>query len=44
MLLSKAEFDYLTAKRQFNDDYNYTIRYGLVKKQQQFASQELPIL
>jgi hypothetical protein len=43
-LLSKAEHDYLTANRQFNDDYGYTIKSRLEKKLQQFISQELPIL
>ena len=43
-LLSKAEHDYLTANRRFNDDYGYTIKSGLQKKLQQFISQELPIL
>jgi hypothetical protein len=42
--LSKAEHDYLTANRQFNDDYSYTIKSGLQKKLQQFISQELPLL
>jgi hypothetical protein len=44
MFLSKAEWDYLTSNRQFDDDYSYTIKSRLVKKINQFANQELPLL
>jgi hypothetical protein len=44
LFLSKAEWDYLTSKRQFDDDYSYTIKSRLVKKIDQFANQELPLL
>ena len=44
MFLSKAEWDYLTSKRQFDDDYSYTIKSRLAKKINQFANQELPLL
>jgi hypothetical protein len=44
LFLSKAELDYLTANRQFTDDYIYTIKSRLIKKINQFASQELPLL
>ncbi|MDQ3851903.1 MAG: hypothetical protein M3299_03605 [Thermoproteota archaeon] len=44
MFLSRTELDYLTSKRQFGDDYGYTIKCRLQKKLQQFTSQELPIL
>jgi hypothetical protein len=44
LFLSKAEFDYLTANRQFSDDYGYTIKCRLHKKIELFASKELPLL
>jgi hypothetical protein len=44
MFLSKAEWDYLTSNRQFDDEYGYTIKSRLVKKINQFANQELPLL
>ena len=44
MFLSKAEWDYLTSNRQFDDDYSYTIKSRLVKKINQFSNQELPLL
>ena len=44
MFLSKAEWDYLTSNRQFDDDYSYIIKSRLVKKINQFANQELPLL
>jgi hypothetical protein len=44
LLLSKAEWDYLTSNRQFDSDYSYTIRSRLAKKINQFANQELPLL
>lgn len=42
--ISKAELDYLTANRQFSEDYRYTIKSRLQKKVQQFTREELPIL
>ncbi len=44
MFLSKAERDYLTSNRQFDDEYTYTIKSRLVNKIKQFANQELPLL
>jgi hypothetical protein len=44
MFLSKAERDYLTDKRQFGEDYSYTIKSRLMKKVHQFINQELPLL
>jgi hypothetical protein len=44
LFLSKAELDYLTANRQFSEDYRYTIKSRLQKKVQQFAREELPLL
>jgi len=44
VFLSKAELDYLTAKRQFSTDYAYTIKSRLQHKLKFFASQELPLL
>ena len=44
MFLSKAELDYLTANRQFSEDYRYTIKSRLQKKVQQFAREELLLL
>ena len=44
MFFSKAELDYLTANRQFSEDYRYTIKSRLQKKAQQFAREELPLL
>jgi hypothetical protein len=43
-LLSKAEREYLIGNRKFNQDYNYTIKSRLLKKIQQFTSEELPLL
>lgn len=43
MFLSKVERDYLTANRQFSEDYRYTIKPRLQKKVQQFAREELPL-
>jgi hypothetical protein len=43
MFLNKAERDYLTSNRQFDNDYSYTIKSRLVKLHQ-FANQELPLL
>jgi hypothetical protein len=44
LFLSKAELDYLTANRQFSEDYRYTIKSRLQKKVQQFTREELPLL
>jgi hypothetical protein len=44
VLLSKAERDYLAAKRQFNEDYSYTIKCRLVKKLNKFTNEEMPLL
>jgi hypothetical protein len=44
LFLSKAELDYLTANRQFSEDYRYTIKSRLQNKVQQFAREELPLL
>ena len=42
-LLSRVERDYLTAGREFNDDYAYTIKSRLAKKLDLFVKEELPI-
>jgi hypothetical protein len=44
LFLSKAELDYLTSKRQFSEDYSYTIKCRFQKKLKQFTGQELPLL
>lgn len=44
LFLSKAEWDYLTSNRQFDNDYSYTIKSRLFKKLHRFTSQELPLL
>jgi hypothetical protein len=44
MFLSKAELDYLTAKRQFGDRYSRTIKSRLQRKIERFANEELPLL
>jgi hypothetical protein len=44
LFLSKAERDYLTSNRKFDNDYSYTIKSRLVKKLHQFINQELPLL
>jgi hypothetical protein len=44
LFLSKAERDYLTAKRHFSDDYSYTTKCRLQKKGELFANEELPLL
>src|SRR5215210_4935169 len=44
MFLSKAELDYLAARREFSDDYSYTLKSRLQKKVQRFAREELPLL
>jgi hypothetical protein len=44
LLLSRAEFDYLTAKRQFSDDYDRVIKSRLQKELELFVNHELPIL
>ena len=44
MFLSKAEWDFLTSNRQFDDDCSYTTTSRLVKKINQFANQELSLL
>lgn len=44
MFLRKAELDYLTSNRRFEDEYTYTIRSRLVKKIKHFANPELPLL
>jgi hypothetical protein len=44
LFLSKAERDYLTSNRQFDNDYSYTIKSRLAKKINQFTNQELPLL
>jgi hypothetical protein len=44
LFLSKAELDYLTTNRQFNDGYIRVIKSRLQKKIEVFVNQELPIL
>jgi hypothetical protein len=44
LFLNKAEWDYLTSNRKFDNDYSYTIKSRLVKKINQFINQELPLL
>ena len=44
MLPSGAELDYLTAKRQFSDEYSYTIKCRLQKKIERTAKEELSLL
>jgi hypothetical protein len=44
LFLSRAEFDYLTAKRQFSDDYDRVIKSRLQKELELFVNHELPIL
>jgi hypothetical protein len=44
LFLNKAEWDYLTSNRKFDNDYSYTIKSRLVKKLNQFINQELPLL
>jgi hypothetical protein len=41
---SKAELDYLTANREFSEDYSYTIKCRLQKKIERFAKEELSLL
>ena len=44
MFLSKAEWAFLTSNRQFDNDYGYTIKSRFVKKINQLAHQEAPLL
>jgi hypothetical protein len=44
LLLSGAELDYLTAKRQFSDENSYTIKCRLQKKIGLSAKEELSLL
>jgi hypothetical protein len=44
LFLSKAELDYLTTNRQFNDGYIRVIKSRLQKKIEVFVNQELPII
>jgi hypothetical protein len=44
LLLSGAELDYLTAKRQFSDENSYTIKCRLQKKIERTAKEELSLL